>query len=98
MTTVIFLDWLDDCCHLTRMFIRRLGFNAASTPLTCSGGRSCPDVLELADGDFAVIGADITQHADLLDAVGAGCGPGEKMVRIPRALLVRVRSDIPEAA
>ena len=80
------------------MFIRRLGFNAASNPLPCSGGRSCPDVLELADGDFAVIGADITQHSNLLDAVGAGCGPGEKMVRIPRALLVRVRSDIPEAA
>jgi hypothetical protein len=98
MTTVIFVDWLDDFCHLSPMFIRRLGVNAASSPLPCSGGRSCPDVLELADGDFAIIGADITQYADLLNAVGAGCGPGEKMVRIPRALLVRVRADIPEAA
>ena len=80
------------------MFIRRLGVTATSSPLPCAGGRSCPDVILLEDGDFAVIGADITQHADQLNAVGAGCGPGEKMVRIPRALLVRVRADIPEAA
>ena len=79
------------------MFIRRLGVQSNATLQQCAGGRACPDILELADGDFAIIGRDITQHATELPA-GSGCGPDERMVRIPRALLVRARTDIPTAA
>ena len=72
------------------MFIRRLG-----PPPACSGGCSCPDILELTDGDFAIIGADITEiAADKLPA-GSGCGPGERIVRIPRKLIVRARPELP---
>ncbi len=78
------------------MFIRRLGIERGA-PQSCAGGRNCPDILELADGDFAIIGLDITQHSAALPA-GSGCGPDERMVRIPRALLVRARTDIPSAA
>jgi hypothetical protein len=95
MTIVIlFVDAIDDLSHWITMFIRRLGIEKGATQ-ACSGGRSCPDIIELADGDYAVIGADISRHADQLSAVGAGCGPGETMVRIPRAILVRARADIP---
>ena len=78
------------------MFIRRLGIERGA-PQVCAGGRTCPDILELANGDFAIIGRDITQHAAELP-VGSGCGPDERMVRIPRALLVRARADIPTEA
>lgn len=81
------VDAIDDFGHLISMFIRRLGIERGA-PQACASGRSCPDILELADGDFAIIGRDITQHAGELP-VGSGCGPDERMVRIPRALLVR---------
>jgi hypothetical protein len=76
------------------MFLRRLG-NDASGPSLCA--RSCPDILELADGDFAIIGADITTEAADRLPLGSGCGPEERIVRIPRALLLRARRDIPAA-
>lgn len=78
------------------MFVRRLG--QSSGPLSCASGRNCPDILELDGGDFAVIGADITALAIGRLPEGSGCGPDERVVRIPRALLVRARADIPEVA
>ena len=76
------------------MYKRRLGFEVSGDAHRCASGRACPDILELADGDFAVIGSDITGTADQLPD-GSGCGPHERIVRIPRALLVRARADIP---
>jgi hypothetical protein len=73
--------------------LRRLGA-PASAPL-CSGGHNCPELLELDSGDFAVIGTDITEEAARSLPAGSGCGPQERMVQIPRALLVRARSEIP---
>jgi WD40 repeat protein len=49
--------------------------------------QGCPDIWELDGGDFAVIGADITNLAGALPP-SAGCGPDERMVRIPRKTLV----------
>jgi hypothetical protein len=55
----------------------------------------CPDIFELADGDFAIIGADITEFSKNLPP-GAGCGSDERMMRVPRRILVAARRDIPE--
>ena len=97
MTLVNFVfDAVDDKSQCASMFIRRLGMNHAAGSLPCASGQACPDILELETGDFAVIGADITANADQLPP-GSGCGPGERMVRVPRALLVRARADIPVA-
>jgi len=71
------------------MFSRRLG------RALCSGGHSCPDILELESGDFAVIGKDITNEAATRLPPGSGCGADERIVRIPRATLVFAKSDIP---
>ena len=49
----------------------------------------------MESGDFAVIGADITDEAEGKMLPGSGCGPGERVVRIPRKLLVLARADIP---
>jgi hypothetical protein len=72
-------------------FVRRLG----SQP-QCASSSGCPDVWELADGNFAIIGLDITDKvAGKLPAV-AGCAPGEKVILLPRSLLVNAKRDIPD--
>ena len=79
------------------MFLRRLGpdphANGAKT-FACSG---CPDVFELVDGDFAVIGSDITDVAAAQLPASASCGPDERIIRIPRKTLVLAKRDIPDA-
>ncbi len=77
------------------MFLKRLGpdphANGAQTPAL----RGCPDIFELEDGDFAIIGVDIAAASiDRLPST-AGCGPDERIVRIPRKTLVLAKSDIP---
>lgn len=79
------------------MFTKRIGpdphANGALTP--CLKG--CPDILELNDGDFAIIGRDITAEAIAHLPVSAGCGPDERIIRIPRKTLVLAKHDIPNA-
>ena len=79
------------------MFIRKLGPAANASNPRCATGSSCPDILELEGGDFAVIGADITSEATRRLPAGTGCGPNERIVRIPRKTLVEARNDIPAA-
>ncbi|MBU6402324.1 MAG: hypothetical protein KGS61_18560 [Verrucomicrobia bacterium] len=80
------------------MFKRRLGpdphANGASTP----GAHGCPDVWELTNGDFAIIGRDITAEAACHLPPGASCGPEERVIVIPRRTLVSAKSGIPENA
>ena len=75
------------------MFTRKLGSGAQST--LCSGGHSCPDIIEMESGDFAIIGTDITDQAAGKLPPGCGCGPSERVVRIPRKTLVHARPEIP---
>jgi len=78
-------------------FVKRLGpdphANGART-YACSG---CPDIWELDDGDFAIIGKDLSSAVHALPA-SASCGPDERIVRIPRKTLVLAKSDIPDRA
>lgn len=79
------------------MFLKRLGpdphANGAQTPAL----QGCPDIFELETGDFAIIGPDITATAAVHLPPSAGCGPDERIVRIPRKTLVLAKSDIPDA-
>ena len=77
------------------MFIRRLGVQSQKSSALCAGGSSCPDILEMESGDFAIIGTDITEAARGNLLAGSGCGPGERIVRVPRKTLVMARADIP---
>jgi len=74
--------------------VRRLG-RPGGEPTT--GTTGSPDVVELADGDFAVVGWDITDDVDLSLLPGVRCAPGERVVRIDRSVLLRARGDIPDA-
>ena len=75
------------------MILRRLGPQPDAA--LCVGGHACPDLFELTTGDFAIIGADITEEAAAFLPPGSGCGPQERIVRVPRRTLVLARSDIP---
>ena len=78
------------------MFTKRLGPAPSERATACYGTYGCPDIWELADGDFAIIGANITASAALLPP-SAGCAPDEAIVRVPRKLLVLAKRDIPES-
>jgi hypothetical protein len=76
------------------MFLRRLGENERSY---CDTAFNCPQILELENGDFAVVGVDITAAASNAMPPGPGIGPKEMMVRIPRAVMIAARAEIPAA-
>lgn len=77
------------------MFLRRIGPDPHANGERTFAVRGCPDIFELENGDFAIIGKDITEFSSQLPP-SASCGPDERMVRIPRKTLVRAKSDIPE--
>ena len=77
------------------MILRRLGPSRDNA--RCPAGRTCPDIFELRDGDFAAIGCDITADLAANLPAGSACGPDERIVRIPRQTLVMARPDIPAA-
>jgi hypothetical protein len=76
------------------MFVRRLGQNGLQM---CSTGAQCPQILEMKDGDFAGVGPDITDEAVLAMLPGPGIGPKERVIRIPRQVLIAARAEIPAA-
>ncbi|MGI5410473.1 hypothetical protein ACQEV9_27285 [Streptomyces chartreusis] len=63
------------------------------------GSRSsetCPDIFELKDGNFAIIGTEATEALDPHlppDAARAEC---ERIVVISRDTLIRAKKDIPD--
>jgi hypothetical protein len=77
-------------------FTRRLGKPARE--LGDTGGRDgCPDIWELSNGDIAVIGRDITaSYAGRLPA-DVTVASDERVVVIPRNMLVAAKPDIPDA-
>ena len=78
------------------MFLRRLGPDPHENGAKSVGCSGCPDIWQLDNGDFAVIGIDITDAAVSKLPPTAGCGPDERIVRIPRNLLVNAKRDIPD--
>jgi hypothetical protein len=57
---------------------------------------NCPDIFELDSGDFAIIGINITGEAISALPPTASCGPDERIVRVPRRILVGAKPDIPD--
>lgn len=76
--------------------VRRLGKTPAELGAT-TGVSGSPDILELDDGAFAVIGVDITDQVGGLSGLGARCAPNERVVRVPRTTLAAAKYDIPES-
>ncbi|MFR9799732.1 hypothetical protein ACL02U_28130 [Streptomyces sp. MS06] len=74
--------------------IRRIG--ASPRARGSVGGGNCPDIFELADGNFAVIGTDVTEKLDGGLPADASRGEHERIVVITRETLLRARNDIPD--
>ncbi|GHH63270.1 hypothetical protein GCM10017673_03830 [Streptosporangium violaceochromogenes] len=77
-------------------FRRRLGRPPTELGNTNSSP-SCPDIWELDNGDFAVVGRDLTvAYAERLPP-DVSVSKDERVVVIPRSTLVAARPDIPHA-
>lgn len=77
-------------------FSRRIGRSARALGISSSSS-SCPDIWELANGDFAVIGRDVTAaYKDRLPA-DVALAHDERLVVLPRAMVLAAKSDIPDA-
>jgi hypothetical protein len=77
-------------------FLRRIGDDPHANGAKSSGCSGCPDIWELENGDFAIIGIDMTAAAIEKLPPTAGCGPDERIVRLPRSLLVNAKRHIPD--
>lgn len=78
------------------IFGKRIGPDPHENGAQSSGCSGCPDLWELADGNFAIIGIDITDKVAGKLPPTAGCGPDERVVLLPRNLLVNAKRDIPD--
>lgn len=75
---------------------RRLG--ASPTELGNSNNiDKCPDIWELDNGDIAVIGRDLTDSYAPRLPEGVAIAEDERLVIIPRSILVSAKSDIADA-
>ena len=77
-------------------FIRRIGPAPFASGSQCANSSACPDLWELDNGDFAIIGTDITTDAMAKLPPTAGCASHERIIRLPRHLLVNAKRDIPD--
>ncbi|WP_210636792.1 hypothetical protein [Streptomyces sp. GESEQ-13] len=75
--------------------VRRLG--VAPRLRGSATGATCPDLFELADGNFAVIGTDVTDSLESHLPADAACADYERIVVITRETLVKAKPDIPDA-
>lgn len=82
--------------NLSASFRRRLGKSAHELGDT-SGEGSCPDIWELDNGDVAVIGQDATTSYSPRLPEGVTIDPGERLVVIPRNMMLAAKPDIPDA-
>ena len=81
----------------TPTFLRRLGPDPHANGNRTYALQGCPDILELDGGDFVIIGSDITVESLGKLPPTVGCGPDERVVRIPRRTLVLAKPDIPDS-
>ncbi|TDU80802.1 hypothetical protein EI77_00099 [Prosthecobacter fusiformis] len=75
-------------------FLRRLGPDPHENGKQTPALDGCPDLWELADGDIAVIGIDITEESRGRLPATAGCGLDERIVKLPRQILLAAKIDI----
>ncbi|MET8136631.1 MULTISPECIES: hypothetical protein [unclassified Streptomyces] len=74
--------------------MRRIG-----TPPSLRGstsGATCPDIFELSDGRFAVIGTDVTETLDADLPPDASRADYERIVVVSRETLIHAKADIPD--
>lgn len=91
-------------CTVTRILIRtgnplkivrRIGVPPSARG--SNSGANCPDVFELSDGNFAVIGTEATAELERELPSDASRADYERIVIVSRETLIRAKTDIPDA-
>jgi hypothetical protein len=78
----------------TTTFKRRLGKSPQELGNT-TDNPECPDIWELENGDIVVIGRDLTESLGRQLPTGVSIGADERLVVIPRNMLIAAKPDIP---
>jgi hypothetical protein len=78
----------------TTTFRKRIGSSPQELGVT-SDSPDCPDIWELTNGDVAVIGRDLTDSLAAKLPSGVSIGADERLVIIPRSMLIAAKRDIP---
>ena len=78
------------------MFKQRLGADPHANGAITSSGDGCPDIWELQDGSFAIIGVRKTEELKGILPATANCGADEEIIVIPRQTLIGAKNDIPQ--
>jgi hypothetical protein len=73
--------------------VRRLGLSPRERGSLSNA--TCPDIFELSNGDFAIIGTDRTDELKRGLPADAGVADYERIVVVSRATIVAARADIP---
>ena len=77
------------------MFKRRIGPDPHADNAKSLSTAGCPDIWELTNGDFAIIGCDVTESLSGLLPPTASRAAEERIVVVPRATLTKAKNDIP---
>jgi hypothetical protein len=80
----------------TAEITRRLGKSAAELG-DSNDEQDCPDILELDNGDFAIIGRNLTAAYSSRLPAGVRMGADECLAVIPRNMMLAAKADIPDA-
>jgi hypothetical protein len=78
-------------------FARRLGPDPHEGGQKTIGCDGCPDIWELDTGDFAIIGIEVTPELKTKLPPTASCGSDERIVLVPRRILMGAKPHIPDA-
>lgn len=76
-------------------FVRRLGVPPQERGSASNG--TCPDIFELSDGNFAIIGTDMTAELTPKLPADAAVADYERIVVVSRATVLSAKRDIPNA-
>jgi len=64
--------------------VRRL----AGGPNASNGKNTCPDFLELEDGNFLFVGTDVTNETKKTSPLGVKCAAYERAIIVPRSVVM----------
>lgn len=76
--------------------VRRLGKSAGETGGSV-GKQGCPDIWELSNGDVAIIGRDLTESYASRLPHDVSIANDERLVVLPRSMVIAAKEDIPDA-
>jgi len=76
-------------------FARRLGLSPRERGSLNNG--TCPDVFELDNGDFAIIGTDVTDKLEYKLPSDAARADYERIVLVSRETMLAAKRDIPDS-